>query len=400
MSEEVLFARQPIFDRGLQVFGYELLFRQGDLARAVFEDGDLATRTVMLNAYTHSNIVQALNHKPGLVNVTKTMLSALPDFLCDNMIIEVLEDDHDDPDLDAVLSQLRERGFRLALDDFEIKDYRPALLECVDIVKIDVLATPRGDIQKVLDRLSPHQVKLVAEKVETYDDFQFCLDLGFDYFQGFFFCRPETVRGRRLEPARLNLLKLLAEIYHPEVTLDDIYRLVQQDTVLSYKLLQLVNSSFYRRAQTIESIHQAVTLLGIERIRGWATLINMDRFENKPRELQREALTRAFFCEQLGREVAPDQADVFFTIGLLSVLDALVDRPMGEVLNELPLNDRLKTALADGAGVGGRILQQAILYSQSQRLDEALLNDYSLNVAELGNFYRIAIENADQLLGQ
>lgn len=400
MSEEVLFARQPIFDRGLQVFGYELLFRQGGLDRAVFEDGDLATRSVMLNAYTHSNIVQALNHKPGLLNVTKTMLNALPDFLRQTLIIEVLEDYHGDENLVAMLSHLRERGFRLALDDFELKDYRPELIDCVDIVKIDVLATAEEDIAILVDQLLPHKVKLVAEKVEDYDAFQFCLNQGFDYFQGYFFCKPEAVRGHRLEPMRVNLLKLLAELYRPEVSVNDIYGLVQHDTVLSYKLLQLVNSSFYRRAHSVDSIHQAVTLLGIDRIRGWATLINMDRFENKPKELQREALTRAFFCEQLGARLAPDQMECLFTIGLLSVLDALMDQPMNQILNELPLNPELKAALAEGVGLAGRVLTLATDYARAQTLDASMLRDYDLNAAELNTLYAQAIERADTLLGQ
>lgn len=400
MSEEVLFARQPIFDRGLQVFGYELLFRQGDLTEAVFEDGDLATQSVMLNAYTHSNITQALNQKPGLLNVTKTMLNALPDFLRDTLIIEVLEDYHGDDDLVAILSHLRQRGFCMALDDFELKDYRPELIEQVDIVKIDVLATSRDGIVELVRQLSPHRVKLVAEKVEDYDAFQFCLDQGFDYFQGYFFCRPEAVHGRRLQPLRVNLLKVLAQLYKPDVTVNDIYQLVQQDTVLSYKLLQLVNSSFYRRAQSVESIHQAVTLLGIDRIRGWATLINMDRFENKPRELQREALTRAFFCEQLGARLAPDEKDCFFTVGLLSVLDALMDQPMPQVLSELPLKEKLKVALNEGVGLPGRVLNLATCYAHGKPLEPDFLRDYELNMVDLSALYSSAIERADDLLGQ
>ncbi|MFG1496742.1 HDOD domain-containing protein [Saccharospirillum sp. HFRX-1] len=400
MSEEVLFARQPIFDRGLQVFGYELLFRQGDLTQAVFEDGDLATQAVMLNAYTHSNIAQALNQKPGLLNVTKTMLNALPDFLRQTLIIEVLEDYHADDDLVPILSHLRERGFRMALDDFEQKDYRPELIDLVDIVKIDVLATSRDGIVELVRQLSSHPVKLVAEKVEDYDTFQFCLDQGFDYFQGYFFCRPEAVHGRRLQPLRVNLLKVLAQLYKPDVTVNDIYYLVQQDTVLSYKLLQLVNSSFYRRAHSIESIHQAVTLLGIDRIRGWATLINMDRFENKPKELQREALTRAFFCEQLGERLAPDEKDCFFTVGLLSVLDALMDQPMPQVLIELPLKEDLKAALSDRTGLTGRVLNLATDYAHGKPLEADFLRDYELELFDLSALYNGAIERADELLGQ
>lgn len=402
MQEQVLFARQPIFDRALRVFGYELLFRQGDVAAAVFDDGDLATQAVMLNAYTQSDMFQALNHKPGLLNVTKTMLNALPDFLRHNLIIEVLEGYHADQDLVPILKNLRERGFRLALDDFEIKDYRPELLDLVDLVKIDVLATGQDEIVTLLDQLEGHNVQVIAEKVETYSMFQFCLEQGVDYFQGFFFCQPELVTGHRLEPGRASLLTLLAQLYRPDIELDDVYRLVQQDTVLSYKLLQLINSSFYRRTRTIESIHQAITLLGVDRIRSWATLINMGQLEDKPRELQREALTRAFMCELLADRVAPGQGNTFFTVGLLSVLDAWLDRPMPDILRQLPLNQDLKAALLEHTGLAGDVLALAIAYCHSdwQALDQKLLTQYGLTPQQLRELYSRSIERADQLLGQ
>ncbi|GGX54371.1 EAL and HDOD domain-containing protein [Saccharospirillum salsuginis] len=401
MQEQVLFARQPIFDRGLKLFGYELLFRQGTDDRAVFDDGDQATKSVMLNAYTHSDTLSALNHKPGLLNVTKTMLNALPDFLRHNLIIEVLEDYHSDADLVDVLAGLRERGFRLALDDFEMKDYRSPLLDMVDIVKIDVLATSRDDILAMLDRLEPHNVKLIAEKVEDYGMYQFCLDNGFDYFQGYFFCQPEIVTGHRLDPGRASLLTLLAEIYRPNIEPNDIYELVQKDTVLSYKLLQLVNSAFYRRARTIDSLHQAVMMLGIDRIRSWATLINMGQLDDKPKELQREALTRAFLCECIGQTIEPERANTYFTAGLLSVLDAWLDRPMPSILSQIPLSAELKAALIEREGRLGQALEMAIAYCRSnwQALDPQWLSDHRLSPAQLCDWYSQSIDRADQLLG-
>lgn len=401
MQEQVLFARQPIFDRKKRLFGYELLFRNGMDDRAVFEDGDLATRSVMLNAYTHSDTLSVLNHKPGLLNVTKTMLHALPDYLSDNLIIEVLEDYHGDADLVELLSSLKERGFRLALDDFELKDYRPALIDLVDIVKVDVLATGREELLSLLERLKPHKVTLLAEKVEDHDTLQFCLDQGFDYFQGYFFCQPEIVTGHRLDPARASLLTLLAEIYRPNIEPNDIYELVQQDTVLSYKILQLVNSAFYRRTRTIDSLHQAVMLLGIDRIRSWATLVNMGQLDDKPRELQREALTRAFMCERLGEVVDPSRSNAYFTAGLLSVLDAWLDRPMPTILRQLPLSDELKTALIERSGTLGEALSLVVAYCHSnwQALESPWLSGHEVSAAQLCDWYSQAIDRADQLLG-
>lgn len=398
MHDVVLFARQPIFDSTQQVFAYELLFRQGAAAQADFSDGDLATRTVMLNAYTHTDTFKTLNNKPGLVNVTKTMLNALPDILRDTMYIEVLEDYHADDDLVPLLQGLKDRGFKLVLDDFEGRDYRPELIDLVDMVKIDVLATPAEAIPPLLDRLRQHDITLVAEKIEDHAMYQTCRDQGFDYFQGYFFCQPETIRGQQVDPDRMGMLMLLADLYRPDVDINAIYKHVQRDTVLSYKLLQLVNSAFYRRAQAIESLHQAVMMLGLDRIRSWVTLINMGQLSDKPGELQREALTRAFFCEHLAAERPGLTAQAGFTVGLLSVLDAWLDRPMHQIVEQLPFTEDVRAALTRREGPLGAILGIAVDYSHSHwdALPQGLLE--SDEAIQLQEAYCQSVLRADEML--
>ncbi|MEX2321395.1 MAG: HDOD domain-containing protein [Saccharospirillum sp.] len=398
MHDVVLFARQPIFDSTQQVFAYELLFRQGAAVQANFSDGDLATRTVMLNAFTHMDTVKTLNNKPGLVNVTKTMLNALPDILRDIMYIEVLEDYHADEDLVPLLQGLKNRGFKLVLDDFEGQDYRPELIDLVDMVKIDVLATPPEAVPPLLDRLRQHDIALVAEKIEDHAMYQTCRDQGFDYFQGYFFCQPETIRGQQVDPDRMGMLMLLADLYRADIDIDAIYKHVQRDTVLSFKLLQLVNSAFYRRASAIESLHQAVMMLGLDRIRSWVTLMSMGRLTDKPGELQREALTRAFFCEQLAAEHTGLTAQTGFTVGLLSVLDAWLDRPMQQIVEHLPLTDEVRAALIRREGPLGSILKIAVNYSHSHwdSLPQGMLE--SDEVKELQAVYYQSVLRADEML--
>jgi EAL and modified HD-GYP domain-containing signal transduction protein len=398
LQDVVLFARQPIFDRSLQVFAYELLFRQGAATQADFSDGDMATRSVMLNAYTHSDTFRTLNNKPGLVNVSKIMLKALPDVLREIMYIEVLEDYHADQDLMPLLAGLRSRGFKLVLDDFEAKDYRPELIELVDMVKIDVLATPPESVAPLLQRLRQHDVTLVAEKIEDHAMHQTCLAQGFDYFQGYFFCKPEPISGQQIDPDRMGMLMLLADLYRPDIGIDAIYKHVQRDTVLSFKLLQLVNSAFYRRANSIDSLHQAVMLLGLDRIRSWVTLINMSRLSDKPGELQREALTRAFFCEYLASQQNMVTAESGFTVGLLSVLDAWLDRPMQRIVEQLPLSEEMKAALIRREGRLGALLGVAVDYSHSQwdALPQTALR--SDEVRQWQEAYNQSVMRADELL--
>lgn len=398
MHDIVLFARQPIFDSTQQVFAYELLFRQGAAEQADFSDGDLATRTVMLNAFTHTDTFRTLNNKPGLVNVTKTLLNSLPDILRDTMYIEVLEDYHADEDLVPLLQGLKNRGFKLVLDDFEGRDYRPELIDLVDMVKIDVLATPPQMIRPLLDRLRQHDIALVAEKIEDYAMYQTCREQGFDYFQGYFFCQPETIRGQQVDPDRMGMLMLLADLYRPDVDINAIYKHVQRDTVLSYKLLQLVNSAFYRRAQAIDSLHQAVIMLGLDRIRSWVTLINMGQLSDKPGELQREALTRAFFCEYLATRHSGVTAQAGFTVGLLSVLDAWLDRPMHQIVEQLPFTEEVCAALTRREGALGSILGIAVDYSHSHwdALPRELLE--SREAMELQEAYCQSVLRADEML--
>ena len=394
-----MFARQPIFDGRQQVFGYELLFRNGETDKADFIDGDLATRSVLLNAYTESSAPQVLNGKPGFLNVGRTMMSAIPSFAKQFLVVEVLEGEHHIASLKSEIDELRQRGFQVALDDFEMKNYRPDLIDSVNIVKLDVLMFSQEELAQAVDILGQHSVRLLAEKVETHDMFKYCQSLGFDYFQGFFFCRPEIVRGHILDANRRAIFDLIRELYQPEVDVDRLIDIVKRDIVLSYKLLKLVNSSFYRRAQEVNSIGHAVMLLGIVRIRSWATLVSLGKLNHKPDELQTESLMRGYMCEHLGERFEHEVKQMSFSAGLLSCLDAWFDYPLDQLMKVLPLSPELRRAVVSKEGITGQLLSIIVNYMHSKwdQISPEKLADLALSLEDLSEAYAYAIARTDQI---
>lgn len=365
---EVLIGRQPIYNRDLHVFGYELLFRSAGAGRATIVDGERATSDVVLNALVEIGLDRLVGEARAFINVTRTfILSGYPATLPpDRVVLEILESVPADDDLVEAVRGLDEAGYTVALDDFDFRDSLRPLVEAAAIVKLDLQALGRPGVEANVRRLREYNVRLLAEKVETHDDLAFCRDLGFDYYQGYFFCKPDLVRERRMPGNRLALLQLLAKLHDPEADFSELEALIAQDVSLSYKVLRLINSAFYARPTKVESIRQALILLGTRLVATWVTLIAMASMEDKPTELMTTAMVRARMCEMLARAQRVPNKDMYFTAGLFSVLDALLDAPMAEVLERLPLSDEVEQALLEGTGPLGATLQAVLAYERAE----------------------------------
>lgn len=370
--QDVYIGRQPIFDRNLEVYAYELLFRGGNLNQAtqanVPFDGDRATSQVIVNAFIEIGLERIVGNQPAFINLTRSFVTAptpLP-FPQDRVVLEILEDIEPDAEVLAGLRALAGQGYQVALDDFVFKEDRRALLELAHIVKIDLLAVPREEIQAQVALLRRHDVKLIAEKVETREDFEQCRDLGFDYFQGYFLSRPNIVQGRQLPPNRLAVLQLLARLQDPQAGPGDIERLVAQDVALSYKLLRYINSAFFALPKKIESIRQAVVYLGTRAIRTWVSLLVVAGLDDKPAALVNQAMQRARMCELLAQRARCPQPEAFFTVGLFSLLEALIDAPLETILDSLPFTDDIRNALLRQEGLYGEALTCAIAYEHGR----------------------------------
>jgi EAL and modified HD-GYP domain-containing signal transduction protein len=353
---EVFVARQPIFNAALEVAGYELLFRGGADAEALVVNAEGATATVVLNSFTEIGLERIVGASTAWINVSRDfVLGGLAHMVPpDVAVLEILEDQVIDDGFVAALEALKAQGYRLALDDFEYSPSADPLLPLVDIVKLDFVALGREGIARHVKQLRPYGVTLLAEKLETREDYAYCAELGCDLFQGFFFCKPELVRNRGIAANRLSLLQTVSALQDPTVDLTALEQLVSRDVALSFRLLRYINSAFFGLRMEVRSIGQALALLGVERLRHWTTLSLLASIDDKPPELTVTALVRARFCEQAAARLgSPGQ---LFTLGLFSVIDALMDAPIAEVIASIPFPQEMRAALIDHSGPQGQLL--------------------------------------------
>jgi c-di-GMP phosphodiesterase len=389
---EVFIARQPIFDLQLEAVGYELLFRAGHATTAVVTDPEGATATVVLNSFTELGLERIVGTRPAWINVSREFVlhgfarSVPPELV----LLEILEDQLIDDELVVAIRSLKQAGYRLALDDFRYHPSAEPLLELADVVKLDLVELGRDNLVREAGRLRPYGVTLLAEKLESQEDFAFCAQAGCDLFQGYFFCRPELVSGRAVDANRLSLLQLLAALQDPTIELPDLERTIALDVGLSYRLLTYINSAFFGLRQEVRSIGQALALLGVQNLKQWAALSVFASIDAKPAELTLTALIRARFCELAAGAVDRAGAGELFTVGLFSVIDALMDIPMREVLERIPFPDDTREALITHAGSKGALLD-AVTALESGDVERA-----EAIVADAGELYLSALEWANR----
>jgi c-di-GMP phosphodiesterase len=353
--------RQPIFDRDLAVAGYELLYRSAPTADAgIMPSGSAATARVLVDGMLGIGLDQLTDGRPAYLNLTREYLfRELPlPFAPRQVVLEILEDIELDAQALAAIASLRRDGFKIALDD--VSKWCPrieAALPLVNIVKVDVMGCQPAELERLAARLKPLPVVALAEKVESWECFKRCEALGFELFQGYFFERPQVVSGARLGNNRLALLRTLAVLQDMDADFARVEEIIAADPGLGLKLLRLANSSLYGFKRSVDSLRNAVVLLGRETVRDWVTLILMNDALCKPQALTSLALQRAKFCQLLAmRTGASDVERQAFTVGLFSVLDALMDVPMEEVLANLALPESICEALLRQEGATGALL--------------------------------------------
>lgn len=363
---EVFVGRQPIYDKKLEVFAYELLFRSGEDNWTRVEDDDKATSQIILNTFLEIGLDRIAGPHRVFINVGRSfLLGEFPIPLPQDRIgLEILEDVTVDERLVEGVRALAAKGHLIALDDFVLNDDTRPLLDLADIIKIDISTMNRATLAQHVATLRPWKSKLLAEKVETQEEFEFCRQLGFDYFQGYFFCRPSIVKGQRIPANRLAILRLLAKLQDPSTTVKELEEIISHDVSLSYKLLRYINSAAFALTRRIDSIKQAVIYLGTQTIKHWVILFALSGINDKPHELMVTALVRARMGELLARALAARDPDVFFTVGLFSTLDALMDMPMARVVESLPLSEAVSLALLEQAGPYGQVLRCILAYER------------------------------------
>ena len=366
-SEKFFLGRQPILDRSQEIVGYELLFRSADIDHAVFESYSHASSSVITNALSSFGMNEVLGGKFGFINVhlgllLSEMLELLP---IGQTVLELLEMIQLDEQVIERCRELKEMGFQLALDDHEFDANNNDIYYVVDIIKIDILLTGMEALPEVVRQLRKYPVKLLAEKVETVEQFQICSELGFDLFQGYFFARPVVLNRRKIDVSGLALLKLLQQLTMG-ASLEAIEMTFKENPGLSYNLLRLVNSVALGVREKIKTLRHAILLLGMNHLRRWTQLSlfagHDSRGINHPlleMAAVRGRLMEIMFKQLVGRSVSDEQAEAAFMVGILSLLDVLFETPMEEIIANLNLTDDVSSALLRREGQLGDMLMLA-----------------------------------------
>ena len=399
---KVYIGRQPILDRHKRTFGYELLFRNSTAACAKFVDNKQATASVMVNALNNIGITNLIGEKRGFINVDADVLeSGIIDLLPKKTtILEILETvEINDAVLD-LCKKMRKAGYQLALDDFVYDESYAKIFDTVHYIKIDLLLNDKAALPEMVRRLKQHDVKLLAEKVETKEDFEFCLSLGFDLFQGYFFAKPSIITGKSISPAQIVLINL-SKLLSKEEEFYIIEQLFRKNPELHIKLLQFINSAAFYMPNKITSIQQSISLLGYRNLQKWVTLLLFAGESNdvKSTPIFERAAVRGRMMELLAQKATHDRtkADMAFITGVLSLIGVLFQASLESILSELNISQEINSALLNRDGILGTFIS-IIENLEQERYDDASssLKDFDIGMDELFSVESSAIIEFEQ----
>jgi EAL and modified HD-GYP domain-containing signal transduction protein len=393
-------ARQPILDLRGRVHGYELLFRDGPQQLQFSGDGDLATRTILDNMVIFG-LEKLTGGLPAFVNCTHEALTdKLVEVLSPSMfVLEILENIEPTPELIRACCRLKTAGFRLALDDFRWRPGCEPLVEIADYIKIDFNLSDKKERGEIRERLRGRAMALVAEKIETQEQFSEAREEGFTLIQGYYFCRPQLIENRKVPANKLPQIEILRLLRNENLNFEELCGLVKRDASLTYRLLRLLNSPACAVRQEVRSIKSALIAVGEEGFRRIAMLaIASELNAGQPGELLRLAFVRGRFCEIAARECSLDPTEQYL-VGLLSLLPAMLRVPMQQLLPSLPLREEICVALM-GVAVPERMLLEWLICHEHGQWDDCdkIVEEYGLDQLQLLHCYAEAVMWAEAAL--
>jgi c-di-GMP-related signal transduction protein len=392
-------ARQPILTREEKVFGYELLFRDGLENSFRSLDSEAASRST-LDSTMLMGLDVLCDGRRAFINCTRDVL--LKDYVtllpATQTVVEVLETVEPDERVVAACQRLKEAGYLIALDDFVTDDPRASLTDLADIIKVDLKRTSPEQRTALIKRYGPWRCRMLAEKVETREEFVAACSAGFLYFQGYFFRRPEVMATHDIPANRINYLRMLQAASRPELDPREVENVIKSEASLCYRLLRYLNSAVFGFTSEIHSIRHALTMLGEREVRRWMRLVaTFGAGQQRSSELVLSALVRGRFCELLSPKVQHGDSDLFL-LGLLSMMDAILEVPMAEVLDKVPLDQETKAVLMGGAS-RLRPLYQLMLARESGDWENTgeLVKALHLGESEVAEAYWQAMQWARQV---
>lgn len=402
MQNQAFIGRQPIVDLQQKIIAYELLFRHSAEASDAQISDDLSAGTnVLVNTFSNMDANWLLGDKLAFINIAAPMLES--DFLellpAKRVVLELIETVEATPELLARIQRLRQLGFRFALDDFDHRPINTDLLPIADFIKIDINELGLDKTAALARTLQAGSAKLIAEKVETLTEFKFCKELGFHYFQGYYFAHPETLTAKVINPAHATVLTLLNKVRNNE-DVKEIENGFKADVALSFKLLRYINSVGFGLSCEIQSIRHALAILGYQQLYRWLTLLLATAGnDSTPPALMKTAITRGRLTELLGQDyLEKSDRDNLFIVGIFSLLDAMLEMPMADILEKLYLPDTICDALLSRQGIYGPFLalSEACENSDPRRIEE-LADSMAMDPGMVNKAHMEALSWVEQL---
>ena len=392
--ENVFFARQPILDVNNNTYGYELLYRnQPGVNQYTGDNGDISTADVINNAFFLDNITSVLDGKKAFVNFTGNLIErGVPKMISsDILVVELLESVVASPEIIKRCLELKKLGYILALDDYEYNDSTKSLFELADIVKLDFRSS-REAIERTASKCIELNKTMLAEKVETQLEVEYAKRLGCSYMQGYFFAKPLLMTHKANTPMAKTFLHILGLVYSPDPDYEEIAAVISTDVVLTIRLLRLINLMYGNSGNKISTIHQALVMLGFEKLKEWIYLVGLQRLQkDTPDELIRLALFRAKFCESVSKVVpgAYIHRKEMYLMGLMSIVAGTTDeKSINSVMKELPVTDEIKNGLIGVDGLYGDVFRLVVDYEHADwNKVEEFVKKYDVDAQQLANEY-------------
>ena len=365
----VFVARQPIFTKNQQVFAYELLFRCAkEHTTYQAADGNQATARILIDSLLELGFNELTNNRTAFVNFPAELLLApfVEELPLDMIVIEILETVLPTQSIIDRCKDLKAKGAQLALDDFILTPQYQELAALADYIKIDFRATDPHTRRSLAVKLSRPGLSLIAEKVETFEEYSEAISCGYDLIQGYFFCKPQVVSHKTLHLAEQPVMDFLQELSGETVDFDQLESILRRDLALSYKLLRLINSPYFGLNKEITSIMQALTLMGQKELYKWSSLLLLSSFSSlKTPELLKLSLVRARFAELMAQHLARPDAHEFFLGGMFSLINVFLDHPMNDALSCLPIRQCIKDGISEENNTLGLVLRLATSYEHA-----------------------------------
>jgi len=389
---DIFIARQPIFTPKEKVYGYEILYRESSENKFKDTEPDKATTNVLLNTFESFGPQIITNEKLAFINFTESLLKEnIADlFPKEYLVVELKLSTLQKEDNFTHLDNLKKNKYKISVDNFHLDFNENLITKYADIIKIDFYKFEKEDIAKIANTFKNKNVKLLAEKLETQEDFKLAKNLGFDLFQGYFFKKPEILLTQNLAPLKISYLQLLIKLNEDELDLVELSNIISRDLGLTYRLLKMVNTLSFSLRREVDSVKDALILLGDIKTRKWISVIVLTELSNdRPEELVRTSLVRAKFAELLSSKAKMEnKSDVLFLSGLFSMIDVILNKPLEDILKELNISKEVKDSLLDEDDKLYKFLNLIISYEKGNWEKVSEIGDaFNLNTEDISDCY-------------